>query len=62
MLTVVQCDLAKEGFCQDKNKMDQFCEEFGFCGWYGAVRSSQFAVRGVLLWAPVQWREGSLLT
>lgn len=34
VLLANKCDLAKEGFCQDKNKMDQFCEEFGFCGWY----------------------------
>eukprot|EP01094_Clydonella_sp_ATCC50884_P024950 TRINITY_DN639_c0_g1_i2.p1 TRINITY_DN639_c0_g1~~TRINITY_DN639_c0_g1_i2.p1 ORF type:complete len:217 (+),score=74.29 TRINITY_DN639_c0_g1_i2:205-855(+) len=34
VLLANKCDLAKEGFCQDKNKMDQFCEEYGFCGWF----------------------------
>ena len=30
----IQCDLAKEGFCQDKAKMDAYCQEHRFIGWY----------------------------
>jgi len=34
VLLANKCDLAKEGFCQDKAKMDAFCEEHGFVGWF----------------------------
>jgi GTPase SAR1 family protein len=33
VLLANKCDLNKEGFCQDKSKMDKFCEENGFIGW-----------------------------
>jgi small GTP-binding protein len=34
VLLANKCDLAKEGFCQDKAKMDAYCQEHRFIGWY----------------------------
>lgn len=34
VLLANKCDLAKEGFCQDKAKMEQYCQENRFIGWY----------------------------
>lgn len=34
VLLANKCDLAKEGFCQDKAKMDAYCQENRFIGWY----------------------------
>jgi len=56
VLLANKCDLNKEGFCQDKSKMDKFCEENGFIGWFetsakenlGIEEASRFLVKAIL--------------
>jgi len=56
VLLANKCDLAKEGFCQDRTKMDKYCEENGFIGWFetsakdsvGIDEASKFLVSKIL--------------
>eukprot|EP01120_Amphizonella_sp_Union-15-10_P017213 TRINITY_DN94_c0_g1_i2.p1 TRINITY_DN94_c0_g1~~TRINITY_DN94_c0_g1_i2.p1 ORF type:complete len:215 (-),score=52.44 TRINITY_DN94_c0_g1_i2:168-812(-) len=34
VLLANKIDLAKDGFTKNKEQMDKFCEEHGFCGWF----------------------------
>eukprot|EP01095_Lingulamoeba_sp_RSL-Kostka_P006754 TRINITY_DN2136_c0_g3_i1.p1 TRINITY_DN2136_c0_g3~~TRINITY_DN2136_c0_g3_i1.p1 ORF type:complete len:235 (+),score=88.36 TRINITY_DN2136_c0_g3_i1:50-706(+) len=56
VLLANKCDLAKEGICEDKSKMDAYCQENGFVGWFetsakddsGIEPAARFLVQKIL--------------